>query len=181
MRVIAGTAKGIPLRSPSTEETRPILGRAKEALFSILSPRIQDCLFLDLFAGTGGVGIEALSRGANGATFVELSPQIVTDLRYNLDRTHLADRALVRHMDVFAFLEEAPTRFDTIFLAPPQWKNMWQPALRILDAETDWLAEDGIVVVQHDPTEYRSLDLESLREYDRRRYAGVHLVFYERE
>jgi 16S rRNA (guanine(966)-N(2))-methyltransferase RsmD len=73
MRVVSGTARGVRLRSPSTNETRPISGRAKEGLFNILPPKIRGQQFLDLFAGTGGVGIEALSRGARGATFVEQS------------------------------------------------------------------------------------------------------------
>ena len=102
MRVIAGTAKGRTLRSPRTQDTRPITDRAKESLFSILGSRIPGRRFLDLFAGTGGVGIEALSRGAAHATFVERTAGALADIRHNLDATHLAASAEVRSVDVFA-------------------------------------------------------------------------------
>src|SRR5204863_6358477 len=95
MRVIAGTAKGRILRSPRTRDTRPITDRAKESLFSILGPRIPGSSFLDLFAGTGGVGVEALSRGAAHATFVERAASALADIRHNLDATHLAANAEV--------------------------------------------------------------------------------------
>ena len=180
MRVISGTARGMPLRAPSTNETRPITDRAKEALFNIFSPKVLGCRFLDLFAGGGGVGIEALSRGADGATFVERSRKIAADLRYNLERTGLADRAVVRQVDVFEFLAQAPTPFDIAFIAPPQWLDLWTAALRIIDGEPRWLCDDGVVAVQHDPREHEAVDLENLVEYDQRKYGGVHFVFYGR-
>ena len=95
MRVIAGTAKGRTLRSPRTRDTRPITDRAKESLFGILGPRIPGGRFLDLFAGTGSVGIEALSRGAAHATFVERTASALADIRHNLGATHLAANAEV--------------------------------------------------------------------------------------
>ncbi len=180
MRVIAGSARGIRLRSPSTDGTRPILDRAKEALFNILNPALHDARFLDLFAGTGGVGIEALSRGAASATFVEKSREIVDDLRFNLDRTRLADLADVQQADVFHFLRRTPTPFDVVYVSPPQWLDLWEPALRALDEEPGWLADDAIIVVQHDPTEDAELELANLERYDTRRYAKVQLVFYRR-
>ncbi len=179
MRVVAGTARGIRLQPPSTNETRPISDRAKEALFNILSPKIRGHQFLDLFAGTGGVGIEALSRGACGATFVEQSMKIAEDLRDNLHRTRLVESAVIRQMDVFAFLREAPTPFGVIFVAPPQWVNLWPAALKILDVEPKWLDEVGVIVVQHYPAEYEVLALKNLVECDQRRYGGVQLVFYK--
>ena len=166
------------LRSPSTDETRPILDRAKEALFSILTPRIAGSRFLDLFAGTGGVGIEALSRGAAHATFIELSPQILEDLRFNLERTRVADRAVVRHMDAFDFLKGQAAPFDVVFVAPPQWHGLWQKALISLDDTPGWVAADGVVIMQHDPKEYAKPALRHLQEFDKRRYGGVQFVFY---
>lgn len=180
MRVIAGTARGIRLRSPSTGETRPILGRAKEALFNIIAVRVGGSAVLDLFAGTGGVGIEALSRGAAAATFVERSSPIVADLRNNLERAGVAERATVHQADVFTFLDGPPAPFDVVFVGPPQWQGLWVSAMRALDERPGWVAEDGIVVVQHDPTEYEEIAWSHLVERDQRRYGGVHLVFYER-
>jgi 16S rRNA (guanine966-N2)-methyltransferase len=106
--VIAGSAKGRILRPPRTSATRPITDRAKESLFSILAPRIPGRRFLDLFAGTGSVGIEALSRGAAGATFVERSAPALAGIRHNLEVTGLAARAEVAGRDVFGYLREPP-------------------------------------------------------------------------
>jgi 16S rRNA (guanine966-N2)-methyltransferase len=180
VRVISGTARGTVLRAPSTGETRPISDRAKESLFNILGRRVEESSFLDLFAGTGGVGIEALSRGAARATFVERSAPIVADVRHNLARTHLADRATVRHMDAFRYLQGTPAPFDIVFVAPPQWHRLWQRALLALDGTPEWVAEGGLVVVQHDPKEYERLDLLTVAETDNRRYGRVNLVFYAR-
>jgi len=102
MRVISGTAKGRTLKSPGVA-TRPITDRAKESLFNILGPRVQDANVLDLFAGAGSVGIEALSRGARAATFVELDRDALRAIRDNLTLTRLADRARVVRQDVFKF------------------------------------------------------------------------------
>ena len=178
MRVIAGTAKGMPLRSPSSPGTRPISDRGKEALFGILAPRLRGARFLDLFAGTGGVGIEALSRGAAAATFVERDDAALGDLRWNLARTRLEEGATVVRTDVFEFLRRTPTSFDVVFVAPPQWKGLWEQTLAALDARPGWVAEDGVVVVQTDPKEVRDLELATLARYDLRRYGGVAFGFF---
>ena len=117
MRVIAGTARGTKLRSPSTTETVPITDRAKEALFNILYPTTRDSRFLDMFAGTGGVGIEALSRGAKHATFVEISDKIFEDLKWNIDRTRCKDRATLINTDAFEYVVKSKEKFDIIKVA----------------------------------------------------------------
>ena len=178
MRVIAGTAKGMPLRRPSSPGTRPISDRGKEALFSILGPGLRGARFLDLFAGTGGVGIEALSRGAAVATFVERDDAALGDLRWNLARTRLAERATVVRADVFEFLRRRPVAYDVVFVAPPQWKGLWEQALTALDAAPGWVADDGVVVVQTDPKEVRDVQLATLERYDLRRYGGVAFAFF---
>jgi 16S rRNA (guanine966-N2)-methyltransferase len=181
MRVIAGTAKGRILRSPRTRGTRPITDRAKESLFNILAPRILGSRFLDLFAGTGGVGIEALSRGAAHATFVERSARALADIRHNLDVTHLTANADVVAADVFAYLRGNATPFDVIFVAPPQWQGLWPRTVRLLDRRPGWLAPDGIVVVQHDPSESTEVPLERLRASSERTYARVRFTFFRPE
>jgi 16S rRNA (guanine966-N2)-methyltransferase len=105
MRVVSGEAKGRKLKSPKTLGTRPILDRVKTALFDILSTRVEDACFLDLFAGTGGVGIEALSRGAASATFIEMNAGVLKLMRENLQITGLIDRAKIMHGDAFKFLQ----------------------------------------------------------------------------
>jgi 16S rRNA (guanine966-N2)-methyltransferase len=121
MRVIAGTAKGTRLgRVP--EGVRPVSDRVREGLFSSLGARLQDARVLDLYAGTGSLGIEALSRGAEEAVFVDASPASVTAVRDNLARTGLGDRATVRRSDVRRFLDHGSAEeegFDLVFLDPP--------------------------------------------------------------
>ncbi len=170
----------MPLRRPSSPGTRPISDRGKEALFSILSPRIRGARFLDLFAGTGGVGIEALSRGAAAANFVERDEVALGDLRWNLGRTRLEEGATVVRGDVFEFLRRRPAAFDVVFVAPPQWKGLWEQTLAALDAAPGWVAEDGVVVVQTDPKEVREVELAAFERYDVRRYGGVAFSFFSR-
>src|SRR5437660_4456615 len=105
MRVVTGEAKGRKLKAPKPTGTRPIIDRVKTALFDILSTRVEDARFLDLFAGTGSVGIEALSRGAASATFIEMSHSVLKLVRENLKITGLADRAETIHADAFKFLQ----------------------------------------------------------------------------
>ncbi len=179
MRVIAGSARGMTLRPPSSDGTRPITDRAKEALFSILMPRLRDGPFLDLFAGTGGVGIEALSRGVGRATFVELNRAAVGDLRANLSRTRLIEGATVVHGDVFGFLRGSPEPYAVVFVSPPQWRGLWLEAMRALDATPGWVDPDGVVVVQCDPRELgEAVEFEHFERASVRRYANVALAFY---
>jgi 16S rRNA (guanine966-N2)-methyltransferase len=179
VRVIAGSAKGRPLRPPRTSATRPITDRAKESLFAILAPRLPDARFLDLFAGTGGVGIEALSRGCAHATFVERSRDALAGIRHNLDVTGLADRAEVAGRDVFAFLAGPPASYEVIFVAPPQWLGLWTRTVALLDREPGWLTAGALVVAQHDPAESTRLDLTHLAASDERTYGRVRFTFFQ--
>jgi 16S rRNA (guanine966-N2)-methyltransferase len=180
LRVIAGSAKGARLRAPSFSGTRPISDRGKEGLFNILAPDLPGSTFLDLFAGTGGVGIEALSRGAASATFVEKAQSAITDLIFNLEKTRLRDRANIAAGDVFHFLLDEPQPFDIVFVAPPQWLGLWERAVTAIDQRPDWVAESGIVVTQHDPKENVEIATSNLTKYSTRTYGNVQFVFYER-
>jgi 16S rRNA (guanine966-N2)-methyltransferase len=181
VRVIAGNAKGTQLRSPSSEGTRPISDRGKEGLFNILAPRIPGSRFLDLFAGTGGVGIEALSREAASATFVELDGVALGDLRWNLQRTGLDDDATIVVGDVFRFVERtSPEPFDIVFVAPPQWQGLWTRTIMAIDAQPALLTEDAVVVVQCDPKEIEDPALTTLERTDLRKYGNVAFLFHER-
>ena len=178
MRVIAGSAKGRILRPPRTSATRPITDRAKESLFGILGPRIPGGRFLDLFAGTGSVGIEALSRGGAHATFAERARPALAGIRHNLELTGLAARAEVAGRDVFGYLRDSPVPFDVIFMAPPQWHGLWPRAVALLDTEPGWLAGGGVVVAQHDPSESVPLDLAHLMLSSERSYGRVRFTFF---
>ena len=178
MRVIAGTAKGRILTPPRSPGTRPITDRAKESLFAVLGPDLAGQRFLDLFAGTGSVGIEALSRGCRHATFVERDVRALAGLRQNLELTHLAERAEVVRADVFAYLRQPPVPSGIVFVAPPQWLGLWPRALALLDRHPGWLAPGAVVVAQHDPAESSPLDLRHLRQSGERTYGRVRFTFF---
>ncbi len=181
MRVIAGKAKGHRLKSVPGGGTRPITDRAKSALFNIIGNDIIGCRFLDLFAGTGQVGIEALSRGAVGAVFVERAGAALRTIRENLAHTRLEARARVVRADVFDFLAaqvEPAGPFDYVYIAPPQYRGLWVRTLRALDASLGWLTDDGWTIAQIHPREYDELALEHLALVDQRTYGSVMLCFY---
>ena len=182
MRVITGSAKGRKLRMVPGDTTRPITDRAKEALFSILDDWIVDAHILDLFGGTGAVGIEALSRGATKVQFVDLSRQAVQTMLANLKSCGLAAKARVQRMDSFKFLERySGPPFDLLYIAPPQYQELWSKSLKQIDARPELLADPAIVIAQIHPSEDEPIDLKHLEEYDRRRYGSVLLIFYTNE
>ncbi len=160
MRVIAGTARSMPLRTVKGMDVRPTTDRSKETLFNILQPYIPGCRFLDLYAGSGSIGIEALSRGAAHCTFVEKvrTTQLLID--ENLTFTKLKDRARILKGDVNSVLArlEGEEPFDVIFMDPPFSMGLEKETLEYL--RTSRLpAEDGIIVVEHHPkTDFSYLD-----------------------
>ena len=180
MRVIAGKAKGRKLRSVPGPRTRPITDRAKSALFSILGADVRGSSFLDLFAGTGQVGIEALSRGAEQAVFIEIGNAALRTIRQNLTLTKLDKSAHTNiiHADVFQYLTTPPEPFDYIYIAPPQYRGLWTQTLHMLDQQPAWLAKDGWAIAQIHPTEYQDLELVNLERFDQRQYGSVMLCFY---
>ena len=192
MRVIAGKAKGRKLRSVPGDITRPVTDLVKESLFNILGGEIVDALFLDLFAGTGSVGIEALSRGARRVVFVEQNRRAIETIKENLKITGLADQAKLIRDDVFRFLARKPAippkvggerggapkeRFDLIYIAPPQYKGLWAETLLALDGG-GFLIEGGLAIAQIYPKEYEDLELKSLDLVDQRKYGSTMLCFY---
>lgn len=182
LRVIGGTAKGQRLRSVPGDTTRPVTDRVKEALFNILGADIQGAVFLDLFGGTGAIGIEALSRGAAYVLFTDLNRLPVETIRANLKSTRLEERGEVLRTDALTLLERAPRRqFDYVYIAPPQYKGLWKEALRKLDAHPEWLSDDAWVIVQIHPIEYEPVQEEpglvNLVEFEQRHYGSTLLVF----
>jgi len=147
MRVIAGSARGQVLVAPKDRLTRPISDRVKEALFGSIGARILDARVLDLYAGSGAIGIEALSRGAAMATFVERGRAAVAAIRENLERTKLGDRADVHAADVLAFLSSGTDLvWEVVVLDPPYAERTLDLPLERLIPH---LAPGGLVVVKH--------------------------------
>jgi 16S rRNA (guanine966-N2)-methyltransferase len=180
LRVIAGIARGRKLKSVPGESTRPITDRVKEALFNILAGDLQGSTWWDLFAGTGAVGIEALSRGASFVRFSDLIREPVEIIKHNLKRCGFTSAAEVRRGDAFNLLASQPDRtFDFLYVAPPQYKAMWSKSLALIDDYPDWVKAEGLVIVQIHPKEYQTLALSNLEELDSRKYSNTRLLFYQ--
>ena len=178
MRVIAGSARGVPLRAPRDPGTRPITDRVKETLFAILGDRVPDARFLDLYAGSGAIGIEALSRGAAAADLVEHGRAALDSVRANLARTRLGADARVHATDVERFLrvtEDGP--WDLVAIDPPyEVRAIVAP----LSALVRHLAPAAIVVVKHFwRTEMPAID--RLVEIRQRRFGETMLTFLQLE
>jgi 16S rRNA (guanine966-N2)-methyltransferase len=179
-RVIAGSARGCRLRLVPGKSTRPIMDRVKESLFNIIGANIVGANFLDLYAGTGAVGIEALSRGAEHALFTEIDRMALKTIHENLVITRLKERAEVRMTDVFDLLKKDPDNdFDYIYIAPPQYKGQWLETMRAIDNNPAWLAAQTVVIIQIDPQEKQDVLFDNLRDYDERRYGNTLLWFFE--
>lgn len=147
MRVITGKARGVQLKTPDGMKTRPTTDRVKEALFSIIQFEIYGARALDLFGGTGQLGIEALSRGAKSAVFVDAGEDACALIRENLKRTRLEQDAKVVRSDYMDYLRRCREQFQIIFLDPPYAEVFLENALKII-TEIDILQSGGIIVAE---------------------------------
>ena len=180
MRVITGKARGIQLKTPEGMQTRPTTDRVKEALFSIIHFEIPGAKVLDLFGGTGQLGIEALSRGAATAVFVEQRRDAATLTKENLKLTDLADRGQVINGDAMAFLASAREKFDVLFIDPPYAANLWES---VLDAiyRFDILSNHGIIICES-PLDKELPQMEAPYFLHRTyRYGRIKVTTYHRE
>ena len=181
MRIITGSARGCRLKTPKGQATRPTSDRIKESLFNILGPKVYGRKVLDIFAGTGNLGLEALSRGAASACFVDQATALI---RENAVHTRLQDKAAVHGCDVFAQLSrfaQGGESFDLIFCDPPYHKGLAWRALTFFD-ESTVLAHAGILVVEHGADENDMPELSELRCVLNRRYGRTtQLSFFQRK
>jgi 16S rRNA (guanine(966)-N(2))-methyltransferase RsmD len=182
LRVISGSAKGRKLKSVPGDTTRPVMDRVKEALFNILADDVIDSNWWDLFGGTGAIGIEALSRGATFVRFSDLNRAPVETIKENLVHCGFTQQSEVRKGDALSMLNaQATTQFEYIYIAPPQYHELWIKALKLVDENIGWLTDDGTVIVQIDPVEYQKAELENLEEAEQRKYGSTLLLFYDRK
>lgn len=148
MRVIAGTARSLPLKTPEGMDTRPTTDRIKETLFNMLQTYIPDCVFVDIFSGSGGIGIEALSRGARKAYFIENAPKAIACIEQNLSFTKFTDRAIVLKQDACAGLSGIFEKsVDVIFMDPPYNQEQERRVLEQL-SRMKYVTEDTLIVVE---------------------------------
>lgn len=183
MRVIGGNARGRHLKVPKGEPVRPTAAKVKESLFNILAHDLSGAKVLDLFAGTGNLSIEALSRGAAEAMLVDSSVQSGKAIRENLRRLGLTDRTRVWITPVtraVRLLARRGETFDTIFLDPP-YENNWVGATLKLIARGGLLRQTGVLIAEHSIREQLEPRYDSLVLYDRRRYGSTLLSFFHRE
>ncbi len=182
LRIISGTARGMKLRDVPGDSTRPITDMVKEALFNIIGPDIEGAAIWDLFAGTGAVALEALSRGASFAKLSDNNRNALQTIHSNLIHTRLDEKAKVIRGDAFSLLRSIPERqYDYIYIAPPQYKEMWKEAITLVDEHSEWLVDDGWVIVQIHPREFEKLALTNLDNFDERKYSNTLLVFYQKK
>lgn len=182
LRIIGGSVRGFKLKDVPGDSTRPITDMVKESLFNILGGDIIDCVFWDLFGGTGSVGLEALSRGASYVLFSDKNRNAINTLKFNIAHTGFSEKSRLVFGDAFSLLRESQGKtFDYIYIAPPQYKEMWLEALKILDENIDNLANDGWVIVQIHPREYQKIDLTMLEQFDERKYGSTLLVFFRQK
>ena len=181
MRVIAGSARGIRLKAPPGMSARPTLGKVKEALFSTLGPRVYGALVADLFAGSGALGIEALSRGAGYCVFIEYNRDHLQIIRDNLEKTGLSGRSRLLKMNTTAALQllsAEKLRLDIIFIDPPYHSSLAAQTLQII-SKLPLLKEDGLVVVEHPA---QSADWTKLYPFSKhKRYGTTGLSFIRRQ
>ncbi len=182
MRVISGTAKGTKLNSIEELTTRPTLDRVKESLFNILQDSVRNQTVLDLFAGSGALGIEALSRGASKAYFCDLNDEAIKFIKQNLEKTKLTSNAIVVKKDYKSFIDSTNEKFDLIFLDPPYKNDIAVDSLnRIINKNL--LKTNGLIIIETDEVK-RELDelskIDKITVTDQRKYGRANLLFIQK-
>ncbi|MCI8352477.1 MAG: 16S rRNA (guanine(966)-N(2))-methyltransferase RsmD [Clostridia bacterium] len=183
MRVISGTARGTNLETLEGNNTRPTLDRVKEALFNIIQCDIVDAKVLDLFAGSGALGIEALSRGAKTCIMCDKSYEAIQIINKNIKKTHLEGKAKVIKNDYKKALELLQgQKFDVIFIDPPYALDIAVNSIKAI-IEFNLLADDGIIILETDneKRELENLNKVNVNVYDLRKYGRVNLIFLNRK
>ena len=178
MRVISGQARGHKLKAPEGLSTRPTTDKIKESLFNIMAPDLYECEFLDLFSGSGAIGIEALSRGAQKAIFVDSSEICRNIIEENLKFTRLDAKAVVLKMDIFQAIEKlgaCKNSFDIIFLDPPYESGITVPVLKAI-VKADLLKADGYIVVERS-SKLGLTEVEGLTVFREKDYKTTTMTF----
>jgi 16S rRNA (guanine966-N2)-methyltransferase len=194
VRVVAGELKGRKLSTPSSSITRPIMDRVKVSLFDILANytsvednsaldsqgKIYSAEVLDLFAGSGSWGIEALSRGAKKVTFIDESNEAIKHLKKNLSDLNIQSKSLVKKTNSFHFLKNTAYSYDLIFSDPPQENNLWFESLRVIAENPSCLNKYGLIVVKLGVQDFSSVNFTNLKLVREKKIGNSLLLFFEK-
>ena len=180
MRVISGSARGVALKTPDGLKTRPTTDRVKEALFSIIHFDLPCTKVLDLFGGTGQLGIEALSRGAAEAVFVDEADAACRLIRENLKRAKLEEKAKIVRSDYMSFLRTTKEKFDIILLDPPYAEVFLENSLKMI-TEIDILQSGGIIVSERPLDKKLSFEFDGYTRSRDYKYGNTLLTFYRKD
>ncbi|MGL4913795.1 MAG: 16S rRNA (guanine(966)-N(2))-methyltransferase RsmD [Romboutsia sp.] len=181
MRVISGKVRGLKLNTPKNEDVRPTTDRVKESLFNMINQYIMESNVLDLFAGTGSLGIECLSRGAKKCTFVDISQESIELTKSNIKKARVENESIILKSDfkdAIGKLKLQGNKFDVIFMDPPYYKNMFIDALEKID-NAELLDEEGIIVIEHDSKEDFPENIGRLEKYKSKKYGSTTITFYK--
>lgn len=179
MRVVGGISKGRRLKALKGLNIRPTCDKVKESIFNILGDKIVDAVFLDLCAGTGGIGIEALSRGAKETVFVENNQKAVKLIKENLLLCNLENDSNVICSDAVEFLDDSDKRFDIIFFDPPYKSDLFEKVMAVFNMK-ELLNNNGILIIEHNSKTVLPEDIKSLILLKKYKYGDTTLSLYKK-
>ncbi len=174
MKVVAGEFRGRLLTSPNTSDTRPVTLIVRNAIFNTLASRLSEAIVLDLFAGSGALGIEAISRGVASATFVDISTQAIAAIKKNITSLNIANKTAVYKQDVEQYLSKSKELFDIIFLDPPY--EQWHDTL--LERANGRLKPDGVLVVSSSKNTMLSDTIAPLELAQEKTYGDTKITYF---
>ena len=181
MRIISGSMRGTKLFTLEGENTRPTLDRVKEALFSKINFKLEDSYVLDLFSGSGALGLESLSRGAKKGVLCDSSKEAIKIIKQNITKTKTEEKILLLNLDYRKAIEkikDEKIKFDIVFLDPPYKTNFAEDATKLI-IKNKLLKKDGIIIIETDDKEkvIKNLDISEVEIYDTKKYGRVYLLF----
>lgn len=182
MRVISGKSRGTKIKTIESDSTRPTLDRVKESLFNIIQNEIKDKVVLDLFAGSGALGIEALSRGAKRAYFCDKNIEAIKVIKQNLEKTKLTEVSKVIYGDYKKCITELSEQMDIIFIDPPYKDDLAITSIKLI-IEMNILKDNGIIIIETDEVKRDKQELEKIKGIgitDERKYGRASLIFIKK-
>jgi 16S rRNA (guanine(966)-N(2))-methyltransferase RsmD len=178
MRIISGIRRGHKLFEFEGDDVRPTTDRVKESVFNLIQTFVPDAVCLDMFAGSGALSFEALSRGAQRAVCIDSDKRSVDIIKKNADALKFSGSCSIINMSCFDYIKKTEEKFDIIFLDPPYNKNLIEPVLAGI-TENDILSEDGIIVLESDNTDFHG-DFDGLSVYRQRKYGRTYITVYKK-